>query len=51
MALFDGKVAVVIDGGPGTGRTAALLYAQNGVSMIVSDVDAVGRQETVHLVE
>lgn len=51
MALFDGRVAIVTGGASGIGRAAALLYAQNGASVIVSDVDAAGGQETVRLVE
>lgn len=50
MALFDGKVAIVTGGASGIGRSAALLYAQNGAKVVVSDVDETGGNETVRMV-
>ncbi len=49
MALFDGKVAAVTGAASGIGRSAALLYAQNGAKVIVSDIDEAGGNETVRM--
>ncbi|HEX7974429.1 MAG TPA: SDR family oxidoreductase [Anaerolineales bacterium] len=49
MALFDGKVAVVTGGASGIGRSAALLYAQNGAKVVVSDLDETGGNETARM--
>ncbi len=51
MALLDGKVALVTGGASGIGRSAAVLYAQNGAKVVVSDVDEAGGKETVRMVE
>ncbi len=45
MSLFNGKVAVVTGGASGIGRATALLYAQNGAKVVVSDVDEAGGKE------
>lgn len=37
MALFEGKVALVVGGGRGVGRAAALRLAAEGASVIVAD--------------
>jgi NAD(P)-dependent dehydrogenase (short-subunit alcohol dehydrogenase family) len=47
MTLLEGKVALVTGGASGIGRSACLLYAQNGANVVVSDVDPAGGQETV----
>lgn len=41
MRRFDGKVAIVTGGAGGMGRDTALLFAGEGASVIVGDVDAV----------
>ncbi len=50
MALFDRKVAIVTGGASGIGRSAALLYAQNGAKVVVSDVDETRGNETVQMI-
>lgn len=51
MQGLDGKVAIVTGSGSGIGRSTALLYAQEGVKVMVSDVDESGGNETVRLIE
>jgi 3-oxoacyl-[acyl-carrier protein] reductase len=38
--LFKGQVVVITGAGQGIGRAAALLFAQHGASVVVSDLDA-----------
>ncbi len=42
MARLDGKIAIVTGGGSGIGRQAALLFAAEGASVAVADIDAAG---------
>ncbi len=51
MALLDGKVAIVTGGASGIGQSTALLYAQNGASVIVSDIDDARGRETARQIE
>ncbi|MDR3481253.1 MAG: SDR family oxidoreductase [Burkholderiaceae bacterium] len=44
---FSGKVAVVTGAANGIGRATALAFAQNGLKVVVSDIDDKGGQETV----
>jgi NAD(P)-dependent dehydrogenase (short-subunit alcohol dehydrogenase family) len=44
---LKGKVALVTGGSSGIGRAAALLFACEGASVIVADIDAKGGEETV----
>lgn len=46
MALLDGKTALVTGGASGIGRSAGLLYAQNGARVVISDVDEERGKET-----
>ncbi len=41
------KVAIVTGGGSGIGRSTALLMAENGVKIVVSDIDKEGGKKTV----
>ena len=50
MSLFDGKVAIVTGGASGIGRSAALLYAQNGAKVVVSDLDETRGNETLSMI-
>jgi NAD(P)-dependent dehydrogenase (short-subunit alcohol dehydrogenase family) len=49
-ATFNGKVGLVTGAGSGIGRATALAFAQRGASVVVSDVDVEGGQETVRLI-
>lgn len=46
-ALFSGKVALVTGAANGIGRATALAFAQNGLKVVVSDIDATGGKNTV----
>jgi NAD(P)-dependent dehydrogenase (short-subunit alcohol dehydrogenase family) len=48
---FSGKVALVTGAASGIGRACARLFAEQGASVIVSDVAAEGGEETVRLIE
>ena len=45
--MFENKVVIVTGGGSGIGQATAVLYAQGGARVIVSDIDEKGGQETV----
>lgn len=45
------KVAVVTGGATGMGRTHAQLLAREGASVIVTDIDSTGGQETVRIIQ
>ena len=44
---FEGKVAIVTGGGSGIGQAAAILYATQGASVVVSDLNEKGGEATV----
>jgi NAD(P)-dependent dehydrogenase (short-subunit alcohol dehydrogenase family) len=48
---FTGKTAIVTGAASGIGRASAQSYAREGASVVVSDVDEVGGQETVQLIQ
>jgi NAD(P)-dependent dehydrogenase (short-subunit alcohol dehydrogenase family) len=50
MYNFNGKVALVTGAASGIGRAVGLGFAQAGASVVVSDVDDIGGQETVRLI-
>ena len=50
MRLRD-KVALITGAGSGIGRASALLFAQEGASIVVVDIDDATGQETVRMVE
>jgi NAD(P)-dependent dehydrogenase (short-subunit alcohol dehydrogenase family) len=50
MRLKD-KVALITGAGSGIGRETALLFAQEGASIVVADVNDAGGQETVEMVQ
>lgn len=49
--IIAGKVAVVSGSGSGIGRAIALLYADEGASVVVSDINEAAAKETVALIE
>lgn len=51
MQDFNGKTALVTGSGSGLGRAAAVLFAQRGANVVVSDVNEAGGAETVRLIE
>ncbi|MCJ1886108.1 SDR family oxidoreductase [Pseudomonas sp. LA21] len=48
--LLSGQVALVTGAGNGIGRATAQAFAQEGVKVVVSDVDAKGGEATVELI-
>ncbi|HAL49576.1 MAG: glucose 1-dehydrogenase [SAR202 cluster bacterium] len=49
MRLSD-KSAIVTGGGAGIGRAICLLFAEEGASVVVADIDETGGQETASLI-
>jgi 3(or 17)beta-hydroxysteroid dehydrogenase len=47
MGRVEGKVAIVTGGASGLGRASALALAREGASLLVTDLDAEGGEETV----
>ena len=48
--IFENKVALATGAGSGIGQAAALLHAEQGASVIVSDINEKGGMETVDTV-
>lgn len=48
--IVEGKVAVVTGGGGGIGRAASIIFAREGASVVVADVNVVAGEETAHLI-
>ncbi len=44
--LIQGKIAIITGAGSGVGHAAALLFAQHGAKLVVSDIDAVAAETT-----
>jgi len=51
MGALDGKVAVVTGGAAGIGRASAHIFAREGASVVVADVDEDGGRDTVAMIE
>lgn len=49
--MFEGKAAIVTGGASGIGRSTAELYAREGASVTIADIDSVGGQGTVDLIK
>jgi len=50
MYEFNNKVAIVTGASSGIGRAVALLYAQSGAKIVVSDVNTQMGAETVEII-
>jgi NAD(P)-dependent dehydrogenase (short-subunit alcohol dehydrogenase family) len=48
---LEKKVALVTGGGSGIGRAAALVFAREGARVVVADVDVIGGEETIRLIQ
>src|SRR5207249_8456104 len=47
VAALDGKIAVVTGAGNGIARATAIVFAREGASVVVNDVDAAGVETTI----
>ena len=47
---LEGKVAVITGSGSGIGRAAACLFAEEGVKVVVAELDSASGQETTRLI-
>ncbi len=47
---LEGKVALITGGGSGQGRTAAMMFAEEGAKIALSDVQEEGGTQTQHMV-
>ena len=51
MGLLDGKVAIITGAGRGIGAAAAKLFAEQGASVVVSDLDQAPADEVVNAIK
>lgn len=51
MKILENKVAIVTGAGSGIGREIAVKYAAEGASVVVSDLNEKGGNETVSLIK
>ena len=51
MGALEGKVAVVTGASMGIGRASAVIFAREGASVVVADIDDAGGHDTVAMVE
>ena len=48
---FHNKTAMLTGAGSGIGRSSALAFAQEGASVLVSDINPQGGEETVNMIQ
>jgi NAD(P)-dependent dehydrogenase (short-subunit alcohol dehydrogenase family) len=48
--LLDGRVAIITGAGMGMGEATAVLFAEHGAKVVVSDIDAAAGQGTVEII-
>lgn len=48
MGKLDGKIAIITGAGMGMGHVEALLFSQEGVTVIATDINEVAGQKTAH---
>jgi NAD(P)-dependent dehydrogenase (short-subunit alcohol dehydrogenase family) len=51
MARLMGKIALITGAGSGIGQCAALLFAKEGATVVINDIDSEKGKETVRLIE
>jgi len=49
--ILEGKIAIITGAGSGIGRGSALTFADKGATVVVSDVNVEGGEETVNLIK
>lgn len=51
MTRLANKIALITGAGSGIGQSSALLFAREGASVVVNDLDHVKGEETVRLIQ